>query len=81
MCNYYLDFDVLAKEFNMSVDEIKACINYDEDKLNEMTADGLINMSGNIIAMAEMGSPFVRNVVAALDPLMINTDKKFSKPI
>ena len=71
----------LAKELNMSVNEIKTCTNYDEDKLKEMAADGLINMSGNIIAMAEMGSPFVRNVVAALDPLMVNTDRKFSKPI
>ena len=81
MCNYYLDWNVLSKEINMAVSELKACTNYDEDKLKEMAADGLINRSGNIIAMAEMGSPFVRNVVAALDPLMVNTDRKFSKPI
>ena len=81
MCNYYLDWNVLSKETNMSISELKACTNYDEDKLKEMAADGLINRSGNIIAMAEMGSPFVRNVVAALDPLMVNTDRKFSKPI
>lgn len=64
----------------MSISELKACTNYDEDKLKEMAADGLINRSGNIIAMAEMGS-LVRNVVAALDPLMVTIDRKFSKPI
>jgi oxygen-independent coproporphyrinogen-3 oxidase len=31
--------------------------------------------------MTTEGHPFVRNVAAALDPLMVHTDKKFSKPI
>ena len=31
--------------------------------------------------MTGAGNPFVRTVAAALDPMMVATDKKFSKPI
>ena len=46
-----------------------------------MARDGIINLSNDGIAMTDLGHPFVRNVAAALDPLMQHTDKKFSKPI
>jgi oxygen-independent coproporphyrinogen-3 oxidase len=46
-----------------------------------MASDGLIAITSDGITMTSSGHPFVRNVAAALDPLMLNTDKKFSKPI
>ena len=65
----------------ISEKEVKAALHYDEAQLGEMASDGLIDMTENGIAMTSAGHPFVRNVAAALDPLMQNTDKKFSKPI
>jgi len=50
-------------------------------KLAEMAADGLITIDGRTLAMTPEGMPFVRNVAAAIDPLMEHTTKLFSKPI
>ena len=81
MCNYRLNWNEIATTMQISVEEIKAALHYDEAQLNEMAADGLFEKTENGIIMTTIGHPFVRNVAAALDPLMQNTDKKFSKPI
>ena len=81
MCNYRLNWGEIASTMQISVGEVKAALHYDEAQLGEMASDGLIDMTENGIAMTSTGHPFVRNVAAALDPLMQNTDKKFSKPI
>jgi len=74
----------------------KGTIEYDAEKTSEeqvmeaaleagaediAAEDGIINLSADGISMTSEGSPFVRNVVASLDPLMTNTTKRFSKPI
>ncbi len=71
MCNYAVTLS----------DEQRAAVNDDEDRLREMQADGIITIDGNTIRMAHESSPFVRNVAALLDPLMLHTSKSFSKPI
>jgi oxygen-independent coproporphyrinogen-3 oxidase len=81
MCNYRLNCNETATTMQTSVEEIKAALHYDEAQLNEMAADGLFEKTESGIIMTTIGHPFVRNVAAVLDPLMQNTDKKFSKPI
>jgi oxygen-independent coproporphyrinogen-3 oxidase len=81
MCNYRLNWNEIATTMQISVEEVKAALHYDQTQLNEMAADGLFDMTESGIVMTTTGHPFVRNVAAALDPLMQNTDKKFSKPI
>ena len=81
MCNYRLNWNEIATTMQISVEEVKAALHYDQAQLNEMAADGLFDMTESGIVMTTTGHPFVRNVAAALDPLMQNTDKKFSKPI
>lgn len=81
MCNYHFSWSEIAARLGCTPTEVKAATNYDEQKLKEMEADGLIQLSEDSISMTQTGSPFVRNVVATLDPLMAHTDKKFSKPI
>ncbi len=71
MCNYVVTL----------TDEQRSVVNYDELKLKEMQADGIIHIEDNTIRMTHESSPFVRNVAALLDPLMQHTDKSFSKPI
>ena len=51
------------------------------DKLEETARDGIVDIDGNTIVITQKGLPFVRNVAAALDPLMEHTTKAFSKPI
>ena len=81
MCNYHFSWSEIASRLSITPEEVKAVVNYDTIKLNGMVADGLINITDDTISMTAMRSPFVRNVVATLDPLMVNTDKKFSKPV
>lgn len=71
MCNYQV---TLSPEQRLAV-------NYDESRLKEMQADGIISINGNTIRMVHESSPFVRNIAALLDPLMQNSTKSFSKPI
>ena len=81
MCNYHIDWAQLAEELSLTVDEVKAAIHYDEPRLREMEADGILHLTTNTLEMTGEGNPFVRTVAATLDPMMVNTDKKFSKPI
>lgn len=81
MCNYHLDWTHLAEDLAISVDEVKRAINYDVERLQEMERDGILRLTEHTLEMTGEGNPFVRTVAAALDPMMIDTDKKFSKPI
>jgi oxygen-independent coproporphyrinogen-3 oxidase len=81
MCNYRVDWSALAAALGRSGDEVKHAVHYDEAQLAEMQADGVICYDADSLVMTGEGNPFVRNVAAALDPLMVNTTKKFSKPI
>ena len=81
MCNYLVDWKEIARHLDVSTDELKSATEYDAGKMAEMKADGIIDFNDDKLWMTEEGSQFVRNVAAALDPLMRNTNKNFSKPI
>ena len=81
MCNYSLRWNDLASRMGVSVDEIRKACQYDETVIGQMATDGLIIFDADQIIMNSDGRPFVRSVAAALDPLMKNTDKQFSRPI
>lgn len=71
MCNYAVTL----------TDDQRQAVNLDEARLAEMQADGIVSVEGSTIRMTHESSPFVRNVAALLDPLMLHTTKSFSKPI
>lgn len=81
MCNYHINWDNLGERLHLSVADIRKAIHWDEQQLSMMEHDGIIRMDDHELSMHAQGSPFVRNVAAALDPLMVNTTRKFSKPI
>lgn len=81
MCNYSLRWSDVASRMGVSVDEIRMACQYDETVIGQMATDGLISFDTDQIIMNSDGRPFVRSVAAALDPLMKNTDKQFSRPI
>lgn len=81
MCNYSLRWSDVASRMGVSVDEIRKACQYDEIVISQMATDGLIIFDADQIIMNSDGRPFVRSVAAALDPLMKNTDKQFSRPI
>lgn len=81
MCNYSLDWHELAARLSLSVEEVKAATAYDEKRLDDFMADGLIEYDDRQIRMTADGALFVRNVAASLDKLMLHSDKSFSKPV
>ena len=81
MCNYALCWSDVAARLGVTADALRKACGSDEAVLSEMQADGLISFDDDHISVDTSGRPFVRCVAAALDPLMLNSDKKFSKPI
>jgi len=81
MCNYALDWNDVASHLDVSAAELREACGFDEGRFSEMQADGLLLFDENHIEVNTCGRPLVRCVAAALDPLMANTDKQFSKPI
>lgn len=81
MCNYSLDWHELAARLSLTTDEVKAATAYDENRLHDFAADGLISFNSNHIRMTAEGALFVRNVAASLDKLMLHSSKSFSKPV
>ena len=81
MCNYALNWNDVAAHVGASADEVRQACHYSEQRLAEMQADGLLRFDSDHIEVNTCGRPFVRCVAAALDPLMANNNKQFSKPI
>ena len=81
MCNYVLYWNDVADRLGVSVESLQEACLFDKTQFAEMAADGLLSFDADHIEVHTDGRPFVRCVAAALDPLMRNTDKQFSKPI
>ena len=81
MCNYSLDWRELSERLSLPVEKIKGATAYNPQLFSTFAADGIITMDENQIRATEQGTLFVRNVAAALDRLMIHSDKAFSKPL
>jgi len=81
MCNEQINWQQIASRLMLTVPEIKDATAYSNEKMEEFAQDGIIVFDDNKIEMCEKGSPFIRNVAASLDKLLLNTNKTFSKPI
>ncbi|MEG1749514.1 MAG: oxygen-independent coproporphyrinogen III oxidase [Tannerellaceae bacterium] len=81
MCNNNLNWQELANHLNLSIDQVRAATAYDEARLRELAADGIICYDDRHIQVTPEGSLFVRNVAATFDRLMLHTNKTFSKPV
>lgn len=81
MCNYSLDWVELSERLSLPVEKIKEATAYNPQLFSTFVEDEIITMDENRIRITEQGTLFVRNIAAALDRLMIHSDKSFSKPI
>ncbi|MDR2621634.1 MAG: oxygen-independent coproporphyrinogen III oxidase [Dysgonamonadaceae bacterium] len=81
MCNYSLNWQDLSERLALPIEKLKQATAYNPDRFQELAADGLILFNENRIEIKPEARLFVRNVAAALDRLMLHTDKTFSKPI
>jgi oxygen-independent coproporphyrinogen-3 oxidase len=81
MCNEQVVWDEIGKRYSKTGDEIKDIIVYDTDKLKEFEADGIIRLSEEKIEVTKDGLILIRNVAASFDPILLNSDKTFSKSV
>ena len=81
MCNGLLRFKDIADEFNLTVDEIKAVVNYDASKLTDFEKDGIITIDDNDIVISELGHKIARNIAMAFDPDLKQGESIYSKTV
>lgn len=81
MCNYTVNWKDVADDFRLSSDRIKSALNYNEQVLQAFAEDGIIEFDNDHIIILPDAAPFVRNVAASLDKLIIGGEKRYSKSI
>lgn len=81
MCNYTVSWSDIANRMNMSEKEVRNALNYNKEQLFDFQKDGIIEFSEDHITVLPGAAPFVRNVAASLDKLMVNNEKRYSKSV
>lgn len=81
MCNYRIDWQELSRRFSLSVERIWDATGFDKSRIRPFVEDGLVVVNTEGLRVTEEGAPFVRNVAALFDKLMLHSSKSFSKPI
>ena len=72
MCNYYVDFNLIAEEFKTSIEKIYAVLDFTLEKFEEFIEDGLMQFKNDTISVNSSGRLVIRNIVMKFDP-MLNT--------
>lgn len=81
MCNNIFDWQAIASEHGVTVDKLQHLVSYNDTTLKGFVDDGIVVVDGTTVGVTELGRRYVRNVAAALDPLMRSSKKSFSKSI
>ncbi len=81
MCNKVLDLRSILDNSVGSSKKTGQVLVYNEEKLSTFENDGILEIKDGIIKISDNGNLFVRNVAAALDPLMVSSEKRFSKSV
>ena len=81
MCNGYLDFDELSREYEIPVNDLKATTGFNAKKLQPFIDDDLLELKDNKIQLRENGFLVVRNIAMEFDPLLQSGQGKYSKTV
>lgn len=82
MCNHYLNFDSISREFDIKPEALKHILNYHPDKLEEFAKDNLLHYNEHHVEVTPKGFFLIRNIAMAFDPLFRPDDeKRYSKTI
>ena len=82
MCNHYLNFDTIAREFEITRQQLKEVIEYNPRNLDEFAADDLLEYDDRELNVTSRGFFLIRNIAMAFDPLMKSTQQnRYSKTI
>ncbi len=78
MCNKFIAWENVAESFSMDVLSLKKLIAYDEVVLKQFREDELIHFTPDHLEITELGTMFIRNVVASFDPALAGSNKRYS---
>lgn len=81
MCNGEVDFDKVGDNFSTDANKIKEIVQYSPDKLKDFLNDNLVSISKNKVKIHKEGFFIVRNIAMAFDPLLKETEGRYSKTI
>jgi oxygen-independent coproporphyrinogen-3 oxidase len=81
MCNGLLQFSEIAKQFDLSAEEIKNVVVFERSSFNEFEQDGLIEINESEISLSSKGFMVARNIAMALDPDLKKGEAIYSKTL
>ncbi|MBL6591945.1 MAG: oxygen-independent coproporphyrinogen III oxidase [Flavobacteriaceae bacterium] len=81
MCNYYVDFNDIAVNNEISINKLYDIINFSYENFDEFVNDGILEISNNKINVYENGRLFTRNIAMKFDPLVKKNIGTYSKTI
>jgi oxygen-independent coproporphyrinogen-3 oxidase len=81
MCNYTVCWAEIAERMNLTKEIVINALNYNENALKEFAKDGLITFDNEHITVFPEVAPFLRNVIASLDKLMLKGSNLYSNPV
>ncbi|PDH50737.1 MAG: oxygen-independent coproporphyrinogen III oxidase [Cryomorphaceae bacterium MED-G14] len=81
MCNYYVDFNDIAVNNEISINKLYDIIDFSYENFDEFVNDGILEISNNKINVYENGRLFTRNIAMKFDPLVKKNIGTYSKTI
>jgi oxygen-independent coproporphyrinogen-3 oxidase len=79
MCNNAIDWQRLAGQTGYSIEQIKDACGVRPGLFADFEQDGLLICNNDTLSATPAGEMFIRNIAACIDPLMQNSDKRYSK--
>jgi oxygen-independent coproporphyrinogen-3 oxidase len=81
MCNHYLSWEQIAGRFGISSGEIKALLDFNDEKLDPFRDDHLLEYSDDDLLIHDIGRFFLRNIAAVFDIHIGDLTRKYSKSV
>ena len=81
MCNYYVDFNDLANNNEVSIDELYEMIDFSYENFDDFIEDGILEIQNDKVNVFENGRLFTRNIAMKFDPLVKKNIGTYSKTI
>jgi oxygen-independent coproporphyrinogen-3 oxidase len=81
MCNYYVDFNDIANDNEVSIDELYEMIDFSYENFDDFIKDGILEIENEKVNVFENGRLFTRNIAMKFDPLVKKNIGTYSKTI
>ena len=81
MCNYYVDFNNIANNNKISINELYEIIDFSYENFYDFIEDGILKIENEKVNVFENGRLFTRNIAMKFDPLVKKNIGTYSKTI